>query len=114
MEPNLNPTPQKPDTLSTLSLVAGIFALVSCCFPPLQLFLGASAIMLAILSKKGAPFSKRALTGLIIGIISAVCSVLIFLNFLLTVTFMKDPANAALINQIMEQYQTLFDSMQAP
>lgn len=106
------PEPQKPNTFATLSLISGIFALVSCCFPPLQLLLGASAIMLAIVSKKGGPFPGTSMAGLILGILSVICSILMFINFVFTMQLMQDPANAKIVNQVMEQYQSLFDSFQ--
>lgn len=107
------PTPQKPNNFATLSLVAGIFALISCCFPPLQLLLGAAAIMLAIVSKKGGPFPGMSVAGLILGILSVICSILMFINFVITMQLMQDPANAEIVKQVMEQYQNLFDSIQA-
>lgn len=102
------PQPQKPNTLSALSLTAGILGLISCCVPPLQLLIGAAAIMLAVVSKKGRPFSGLAVAGLILGILSVICSILMFVNFAITMQFMQDPANAEIMDQIMEQYQTLF------
>lgn len=106
------PVPPKPNKFATLSLVAGIFALISCCFPPTQLLFGAGAIMLAIVSKKDAPFSGVAMAGLILGILSVICSILMFINFVVTMQLMKDPANAQIVNQVMEQYESLFDSLQ--
>lgn len=106
------PVPPKPNTFATLSLVSGIFALISCCFPPTQLLFGAGAILLAIASKKGQPFSGVAIAGLVLGGLSVVCSILMFINFVITMQFMKDPANAQIVNQVMEQYESIFNSLQ--
>ena len=106
------PAPQKPNTFATLSLVSGIFALISCCFPPTQLLFGAAAIMLAIISKKGSPFSGIAIAGLVLGILSVICSILMFINFVVTMQLMQDPANAQIVDQVMKQYESLFDSLQ--
>lgn len=107
------PAPQKPNTFATLSLVSGIFALISCCFPPTQLLFGAAAIMLAVVSKKGGPYSGAAMAGMILGILSVICSILMFINFVVTMQLMKDPANAQIVNQVMEQYESLFEGLQS-
>ncbi len=107
-----NPAPQKPNRFATLSLVAGIFGLISCCFPPTQLLFGAGAVMLAIVSKKGSPFSGPAIAGLVLGTLSIICSILMFINFVITMQLVQDPANAQIVNQVMEQYESLFNSLQ--
>lgn len=108
------PAPQKPSTFATLSLIAGIFGLTSCCFPPLQLLFGAAAIMLAIISKKGGPFSGLSIAGLVLGILSVICSLVLFACFAYTMKLMQDPEYAHMINQMMEEYQHIFESYQAP
>lgn len=107
------PERQKPNTFATLSLITGIFGLVSCCFPPLQLLFGAAAIMLAVISKKGGPFSGISIAGLVLGILSVVCSLVLFACFAYTVKLMQDPEYARMINQMMEEYQHIFESYQA-
>lgn len=108
-----NNTPSKPNTLATLSLITGIFALISCCFPPLQLLLGVAAIMLAIVSKKGAPFTGMAIAGLVLGGISVVSSLLIFTLYVYSLRIIQDPANAGAVKDFMTQYESLYESIQA-
>lgn len=106
------PDPQKPTASAAMSLVSGIFAMVSCCFPPTQLLFGAAAIMLAIISKKGGPFSGISIAGLVLGILSVICSILMFINFVVTMQLMQDPANAQIVNQVIEQYESLYNGLQ--
>lgn len=91
-----------------LSMLSGLFACFSFFYPPMQLLLGSSAVILAYISKKGKPYSGLSIAGLITGIFSIVCSILMFGLIVYSFRMMKDPANAAMIRDIYQQYQELF------
>lgn len=106
------PEPKKPNTFATLSLITGIFGIISCCFPPMQLLFGAGAIMLAVISKKGEPFAGISIIGIVLGILSVICSLVMFVSFAYTMKLMQDPEYARIINQMMEEYQDIFKTYQ--
>lgn len=97
--------------LPTLSIMVGIFGLTSCCYPPLQLVLGAAAVMLAYLSKNGKPLSAPAVAGTVLGVASIVLSIFIFLQYIWVMDLMADPANSAMMKEVFRQYRELFDSI---
>lgn len=97
--------------LALLSIVSGIFALTSCCSPPVQLVFGAAAVMLAWLSKNEKPMTVPAIIGMIMGIVSIVLSILIFVNYIWAMDLMADPNNAAMVKDIFRQYQDVFNSL---
>lgn len=113
----MNPQPQNPQPqntkpanhLATVSLVVGIFALICCCLPPLQLLLGSTAMILAVLSKKGQPFCGQAIAGLILGIIAILVSIMIFAYLIFVIDLMQDPANAAKVSEFMNEYQNILN-----
>lgn len=111
--PPQKPAPQPPSTMAVLSMVLGIFSLVICCVPPLQLLLGAVSIFLAILSKKGRPFSGFAIAGLVMGILSIICSILVFLYFLLVMRMMQDPQYASMFQDLLKQYEDILKTTQS-
>lgn len=97
--------------LSMFSIMAGILALTSCCYPPVQLVFGVAAVMLAWLSRNGEPMAVPSVIGMIMGIVSVVLSVLIFLQYIWAMKFMGDPANAAMVKDFYQQYQDIFNSL---
>lgn len=98
--------------LPIFSLISGIFALISCCTPPMQMLLGATAIILAYLSRQGKPLRGMALVGLILGILSVVCSLFIFFQYMAAMQIMSDPANAGLVKEVIRQYQAILEQLQ--
>ncbi len=112
MEPQQNQPPKAGINYSIVSLVLAVSALFSCCTPPAQFFCGACAVMAAVLSRKGQPFSTMARTGLVIGILSIICSILVFIQYVTTMRLMSDPANAALVKEVTRYYQELMNQMQ--
>lgn len=98
-------------TFAICSLVLGIFAIMSCISPPVQLLFGAAALMLSYLSKNGKRLTGPAIAGMILGILGIIFSILIFAYFMATVRLMDDPANMALFRQAMSQYQDLINSL---
>lgn len=97
--------------LSIFSIMAGILALTFCCYPPVQLVLGAAAVMLAYLSKNSKPFTAPAIIGMIMGILSIIISILMFVQFIWAMDLMADPSNAAMVKEIYRQYQDMFNSL---
>lgn len=101
-----------PNNLATFSLVVGIFGLFSLLSPPMQLLLGASAIMLAVISKKGKPFAVPSIIGLSMGIVSVILSFIMFGYLIFVMDLMKDPEYAPLFDQVMEQYKSILNEIQ--
>lgn len=97
--------------LSISSILTGILALIFCCYPPAQLVLGAAAVMLAYLSKNNKPFTAPAIIGMIMGILSIIISILMFVQFIWAMDLMADPSNAAMVKEIYRQYQDMFNSL---
>lgn len=100
--------------LPIFSLITGLLALISCCTPPMQMLLGASAIMLAYLSKQSSPQNGMARTGLILGILSVLCSLVIFFQYMAVMKLMRDPVNADFIKEVIRQYQAAMEYLQQP
>lgn len=109
------PAPPKGNSMATASLIIGVFALISCCIPPFQFFLGVVGILLAVFSKKGQPFQGQALAGLILSIAAIVISILVVAYiYIVGVLVRTDPTFAQMYNEMyntmMEQYQNFFQS----
>lgn len=94
------------------SLIAGICSLLACCSPPKQLLLGAIAIILAWASKNGRPLGRTARIGLILGILSVIISIVIFVYYMFMLHFMDDPANSELVREAIRQSQELLKYFQ--
>ena len=95
-----------------VSLVLGFSALVSCCAPPMQFFCGSAAVIAAFLSRKE-HFSTMARVGLTLGILSIICSILVFIQYVVAMRMMSDPANAALVKEATRYYEEIMRSFQA-
>ena len=98
--------------LPLFSLIAGICGLLACCSPPRQLLLGAIAIMLAWFSRTGRSFRGSARIGLILGILSIIISVTVFLYYMFTLRFLDDPANSELVREAIRQSQEILNYFQ--
>ncbi len=83
-------------------MIVGIFSLLGCCIPFIQFPLAMIAIVLAILSRKGQPFSGFAVVGLVLGILSILVSVLmtVYWGYLLS-----HPEFLDLYNEMMQMYE---------
>lgn len=95
--------------MAVTSMVLGIVSLLvsCCCFPVgfiIGFALGMGGLVLAVLSKKGKPFSGYAIAGLVLSILGICGSLFIFICYLITANLMKDPEYAALFNEILQQY----------
>lgn len=82
---NYQPAGQKEplDTMSLISMIAGIISLLSCCLWPLSLITGIAAIVLGVMGMKKAPQSKGfAIAGIIcggIGVFLALISIIMLI-----------------------------------
>lgn len=117
---NINQSPNTPpqkekNNMAFFSLLVGIFAVISCCIPPFQFFLGVVGLLLAVFSKKGKPFEGVAVAGLVLSIGAILISIFIVAYiYIVGVMVRTDPAFADMYrdmyNTMMEQYQNFFQS----
>lgn len=106
---------QETNKLAVASMVIGIFALLSnfcCCFPA-GFILGVVSIALVILSKKQKPFSGFAVAGLVLSILSLIASIALFIYLIFVYGMIKDPQYGPMINDMIRQYQEIYESMPA-
>lgn len=99
--------------LPIFSLLSAIIALISCCNPPQQFLFGAAAVILAILSKNETSMDSMAKTGMVIGILSMIASLIVFFQYIAAMHIIGDPANAALVQEVLQQYKELFQDLSA-
>lgn len=107
--------PQKPkNRFATVSLMCGIFGILSlCCMGfPLSIIMGVGAVCFAVLSRQGRPMYGTAIAGIILGVIAVILGILEFVYIMAISSLAKDPANAALINQFVEQIEQQMQQMQ--
>ena len=88
-DPMRQDQPRPRNGYATVSMICGIFGTV--CF--------------AIISKRGQPFYATAIFGIVLGVIAVVLGIGEFVYFMALSSLVKDPANAALINEFMEQLE---------
>ena len=102
-----NRDPKKKNGFATAALCSGIFAILNlCCFNfPSCIILGVGAISIAFISKKEAPMTKPAKTAIVLGTIAIILGVVEFFYSLWLSDLIKDPANIAMVNQLVEQVQ---------
>ncbi|MBS6642078.1 MAG: DUF4190 domain-containing protein [Clostridiaceae bacterium] len=120
LDSNINQSPnhlpqKEKNSMATASLIVGIFAIISCCIPPFQFFLGVVGLLLAIFSKKGRPFEGVAVAGLVLSIGAILFSIFVVAYiYIVGVLVRTDPAFAEMYNEMynimMEQYQNFFQS----
>lgn len=111
MEQNHLPSSDRKTTLFSLfSIMAGITALFACVSPPLQLLCGATALMMAYLSKNRQPMSAPAIVGTFMGIWGIFCSFLILGLYVMTIRMLDDPVYAAMHREFMQQYQDMINA----
>lgn len=100
--------PKRPrNGFATASLVCGIFSVLSlCCFAfPLSIIMGVGAIAFAVISKKGQPFYGTAIAGIILGVIAVLLGIAEFIYIMAVSSLLKDPENAAIVNEFMRQLE---------
>ena len=111
MEQNHIQTPDKrTNTFAFFSLAVGIFALFACVSPPIQLLLGATALMAAYFSKNGQPMTGPAIAGTIMGICGIISSFVFLAFYVFTLRLLDDPNNVAMQREIMRQYQDILNT----
>lgn len=97
-------------------LMGGIGIIADCCFCTISnlpggIFLGVAGIAAAALSKKGKPFTKQAVFGLSLSIISVVIGLVMFAIITYSLYLMQtDPEVAELARQI---YQIMEEQMKS-
>lgn len=111
-ESQQNPSIKININFAVVSLILGFAALVSCCAPPMQFLCGAFAVMAAVISRKE-HFSGMARVGLILGILSILCSIFVFVQYVTAMRLMSDPANAALVKEVTRYYEKILKSFQS-
>lgn len=98
--------------LALWSMFCGVAALLLLCFCilfPFSILLGVTAIVLAILSKKGEPFSGYAIAGLILGILAVLMGIAVF-AYLMMINFMlRDPQWAPFFDEVIQQYEQIIN-----
>lgn len=104
---------KKSNTLAILSLAVGIFALFACISPPIQLLLGAAAMMAAYISRNGRPMTGPAVAGTIMGIFGILCSFAILGFYVFTIRMLDNPDYVAMQRELMRQYQDMFNAFNA-
>ena len=106
-DPMRQDQPRPRNGYATVSMICGIFGILClCCFAfPLAIILGVGAVCFAIISKRGQPFYATAIFGIVLGVIAVVLGIGEFVYFMALSSLVKDPANAALINEFMEQLE---------
>lgn len=103
-----NVPPKRPQNgFATVSLICGIFGVLClCCFAfPLAIIMGVGAILFAIISKKEQPLYGTAVAGVIFGSMAVVLGVCEFFYIMHISTLLKDPENAAMINEFLRQLE---------
>ncbi len=112
MEPNRLPSPQnKKNFFSLLSITAGIFALFACVSPPMQLLFGATALMMAYISKNNErSLPVPAFVGSLLGIAGIFCSFAVLGLYVMTIRMLDDPGYVAMHREFMRQYQDMINS----
>ena len=106
-------SPKQKNSYATVSLVSGIFGLLTlCCMAfPIAIILGVGAIAFAVISKQGRPMTGPAIAGTILGAFCIVLGIGEFLYILAVSAFMKDPENAAMFNEIYNQLEQQMNQM---
>ena len=99
------PPRKEKNNLALASMLIGIFSFINCCIPFIQFPLAVTAIVLAIISKKGRPFTGFAIAGLVVGIISVLISLGMTLYWGLVLDMMQDPEFMEIYNEIMQMYE---------
>ncbi len=88
--------------ISLISAVCGMLSL--CCGSPfISILFGIIAVVTAILSRKGKPFTGRAMAGLILGIFAIGLGAVEWFYFMAFESLLEDPEFSSILNQMYEQ-----------
>ncbi len=111
MEPNhIQSTDRKSNNFAISSMIVGIFALFACISPPMQLLLGATALIVAYVSKNGRAMTGPAIAGTVMGVWGILCSFLVLVFYVFTIRMLDNPDYVALQREILRQYQDMMDA----
>ena len=102
--------PNQVNGMAVASMLCGITGLLflCCCIAfPASILLGVAAISLAIMSKKGQPFSGYAIAGLVFGIVALLLGIAECAYLILASTLVRDPQFAPVFDEVMRQYEAL-------
>ncbi len=113
MEQNHIQSPdRKSNTFAIFSMIVGIFALFACISPPMQLLLGATALIVAYISRNGRAMTGPAIAGTVMGIWGILCSFLVLGFYVFTIRMLDNPDYVAMQREILRQYQEMMDAFQ--
>lgn len=102
----------QPNNMAVISMILGILSLLCLCMCiafPVSILMGAAAICLSIMSRKGGPFCGFAITGLVLGILAIIFGVLEFFYLMFLSQLLNDPSFSQMMDQMMEQLNTMYD-----
>lgn len=102
------PKKPQPGSMAVISMILGILGLLSLCMCiafPFSILMGAAAICLSILSKKGGPFCGFAIAGLVLGILAVVFGVLEFFYLMFVSQLLNDPVFSQMMEEMMKMYE---------
>lgn len=94
-------------SLSTFALISGVCSLTLLLDPPKQMLLGAIAVILAYASKSGKKLSSISMAATVLGIVSIICSIIVFVALVTFFSLMRDPANAPEFRELFDQWNSL-------
>lgn len=110
---NSQRNPNKANGMAVASMLCGISGVLflCCCVAfPASILLGVGAISLAIMSKKGEPFSGYAIAGLVFGIVSLLLGIAECAYLILASTMVRDPQFAPIFDEMMRQYEAIMET----
>ncbi|MCD8223068.1 MAG: hypothetical protein LUD07_12970 [Clostridiales bacterium] len=111
-----------PKKLAILSLASGISSIAVIFNPPIELLLGACAVLLAWLFRiYNQKFSLLSIIGLVLGIIGILLSIFVFLNYIAVIRLMdnpesliqsiKDPDLANQFREMLNYYREMLNNL---
>ena len=110
---NSQDEPNKANGMAVASMLCGIggVTFLCCCVAfPASILFGVAAISLAIMSKRGEPFSGYAIVGMIFGIASLLLGIAECAYLILASTMVRDPQFAPIFDEVMRQYEAIMET----
>jgi len=97
-------------SLAIYALISGVCSLTLLWDPPKQMLFGAIAVILAYASKSGKKLSDISMAATVLGIVSIVCSIVIFAAIVIFFSLMRDPANAPAFRELFDLLEQFINS----
>ena len=97
-------------SLAIYALISGVCSLTLLWDPPKQMLFGAIAVILAYASKSGKKLSDISMAATVLGIVSIVCSIVIFAAIVIFFSLMRDPANAPAFRELFDLMEQFINS----